>query len=392
MHTNLLKPTWHNLSKTNKRDMNVKHQIKNHLKNISGWRTNRKLVLFSVDDYGNVRLDSKKAFNNLKKAEIPFTSRFDCFDTLETREDLESLYGVLSSVKDQHGNPAIFTPYALPCNIDFEAMASNDYKEYMYELLPETYKKVSLRDPKAYNGTWELWQEGIKKGLMKPQFHGREHFNLHTFTNFLTKRSENLLRVLKQHSNVSIPEHDNKNWTAAYSFGDIKETENYLANVRDGLKCFKEVYGYEAKVFTPPAQQFPLHLESELSNLGLAYLDRPRSLNRHLGNGKYQLEKHKLGGGIQTNEIVRNVVFEPTHERGFDWVNYSYKQVEAAFRMKKPANISSHRVNFCGHIDPKNREIGLTALKELLQKIVKYWPDVEFICAEQLGNMITNNS
>ena len=66
-------------------------------------------------------------------------------------------------------------------------------------------------------------------------------------------------------------------------------------------------------------------------------------------------------------------------------------QVEAAFRMHKPANISSHRVNFCGHIDPKNRELGLSALRELLHRIVKRWPDVEFISADELGKLITNN-
>ena len=66
-------------------------------------------------------------------------------------------------------------------------------------------------------------------------------------------------------------------------------------------------------------------------------------------------------------------------------------QVEAAFRMNKPANISSHRVNFCGHIDPKNRALGLNALSELLHRIVKCWSDVEFISADELGKIITNN-
>ena len=28
---------------------------------------------------------------------------------------------------------------------------------------------------------WELWQQGVKEGLMKPQFYGREHLNLKVF-------------------------------------------------------------------------------------------------------------------------------------------------------------------------------------------------------------------
>jgi len=39
----------------------MKQAILNNLKNIWGWRTSRKIVVFSVDDYGNVRLDSRQA-------------------------------------------------------------------------------------------------------------------------------------------------------------------------------------------------------------------------------------------------------------------------------------------------------------------------------------------
>jgi hypothetical protein len=371
----------------------MKQKLANHLKNIQGWRTNRKLVIFSIDDYGNVRLDSKKALENLQKAQIPFDSPFDRLDSLETREDLEALYEVLSSVKDKNGDPAIFTPYSLSCNIDFEAMAANDYSGYVFELLPKTYEKLALKDSSAYEGTWKLWQEGIERGLMKPQFHGREHFNFHIFNDLLKKKDKDLRQVLKQHSYVSVPAHkDYKNkWTAAYSFDHINETESFLKNITEGLKAFKKVYGYDSNTFTPPAQQFPLHLECELKNLGIKYIDRPRCLNRHLGNGKYQKEKHKLGGGTEMTELVRNVVFELSIKRISDWVDFSFKQIEAAFRMNKPANISSHRVNFSGYIDEENRKIGLTALKQLLDKIVKRWPEVEFISADQLGDMITNN-
>src|SRR5690625_2908189 len=370
----------------------MKQTIANYLKNVSGWRTNRKLLVISVDDYGNVRLASKEAFENLQKAHIPLTSHFDRYDTLETREDLEALYEVLSSVKDKHDNPAVFTPYSLSCNIDFEAMKENGYSEYVYELLPKTYEKLSSKDHQAYSGTCNLWQEGIEKGLMKPLFHGREHFNLNIFNDLLQKKDKDLLTVLENDSYVSIPAHQNykHGWTAAYSFYNKEETESFLDNVKDGLQCFKKVYGYASNTFTPPAQQFPLHLEHKLKDYGIAYIDRPRSLNRHLGKGQYQTEKHKLGEGTDMKVLVRNVVFEPTTIPERDWVNFTFKQVEAAFRMKKPANISSHRVNFCGHIDPKNREVGLTALKELLQKIVSRWPEVEFISADQLGEIISN--
>ena len=56
----------------------------------------------------------------------------------------------------------------------------------------------------------------------------------------------------------------------------------------------------------------------------------------------------------------------------------------AAFRMHKPAHISSHRVNYSGHIDAQNRNIGLKKLKILLSEITRKWPDVEFISGQEL--------
>jgi hypothetical protein len=100
----------------------------------------------------------------------------------------------------------------------------------------------------------------------------------------------------------------------------------------------------------------------------------------------YTGKKNKLG---QTY-LVRNCVFEPTEERSVDWVPFCMKQIEAAFRWNLPANISSHRVNFCGHIEPKNREVGLKKLHQLLKAVVKRWPDVEFMSSRELGDLITS--
>jgi len=111
----------------------------------------------------------------------------------------------------------------------------------------------------------------------------------------------------------------------------------------------------------------------------------------HQGFNKYKTEMNYTGK--RTKEgldiMVRNVVFEPTENRGINWVTFAMKQIEAAFRWNKPAIISSHRVNFCGHIDVKNRENGLLALENLLKEIVKKWPDAEFMSADQAGEILS---
>ena len=150
----------------------MKQALLDNIKNIPGWKSARKILVLSVDDYGNVRLDSQKARKAMNEAGLKVLSRFDAYDTLESRRDLEMLYEVLDSVRDSKERAAVFTPFAMPANINFEAMAEQDYQSYIPENLPETYRKLEALQPKAYQGAWDLWQEGIEKALMVPQFHG----------------------------------------------------------------------------------------------------------------------------------------------------------------------------------------------------------------------------
>ena len=179
-----------------------------NLKNSIGWKTNKKIIVFSVDDYGNVRINSKEARINMHNAGMKIYSRFDLFDTLETKQDLAELYSVLESVKDKNGRHAVFTTFALPCNVNFEKMESEGYHYYHYETLPETFDKLSKQQPDAYLGAWDLLKEGIEKGLLKPQFHGREHLNLNIFRDKLVKREKELLTALKNKSYTSISDED----------------------------------------------------------------------------------------------------------------------------------------------------------------------------------------
>ena len=369
----------------------MKQLLFDNLKNVAGWKTSRKIIVFSVDDYGNIRLNSKKARENLDKAGLKVLSRFDAYDTLETRNDLEALYEVLSGVKDKNGNSAVFTPYTLPCNINFEAMAAKGNEYYIYESLPETFNKLSLSDPQSYEGAWALWREGIDKGLMKPQFHGREHFNLKVFEEKLKNKDKELLINLQNRSYTSISSsgYSSIGYTAAFAFHKEEDYTELQSILEDGTDQFEKVFGFRSDTFTPPAQQFPIKLLSILQKYGIKSIDIPFHHKVHLGENQYKLKVNVTGVDEKLNivKIVRNVIFEPTHGNT-DHVGHALKQIKAAFRWNKPAIISSHRVNYCGYIDENNRKKGLNALQKLLSQIVKVWPDVEFMSADELGKLI----
>lgn len=361
-------------------------------KNLIGWRINRNIVVISIDDYGNVRLDSQQARNRMDKDGLKIYSRFDVYDSLETRGDLMALYEVLTSVQDRNGRYPVLTPYATPCNINFEKVAETGFNKYYYELLPETFGKLSLQQPLAYEGTWELWQEGIRNGLLVPLFHGREHLNLKIFEEKLKAKDFEVITALNNRSYTSISSNGYKTVSAmaAFDFWDFIETDKFDAIIEDGLNAFEKVFGYRANHFNPPGGREHPVIHKVLKENGVKYIDTPLIKREHLGQGKYRTVFNYTGKKNIYGQtfLVRNVVFEPTDERGIAWVSYAMKQIEAAFRWNRPAIISSHRVNFCGHIDEENRRKGLKALQRLLKNITERWPDVEFMAANELGSLI----
>lgn len=372
----------------------LKHNIILNAKNLVGWRTKRRIVVISVDDYGNVRLDSKAARQKMNEQGLKVYNRFDALDTLETRADLEALYEVLTSVKDKNERHALFSSFAVPCNINFEKMKEEDFRDYYYELLPQTFYKLSEQQPAAYKGAWELLQEGMQRGLMVPLFHGREHLNLKVLEDKLAARDHDVITALENRSYTSISSSEYKTISAmaAFDFWEFKENERFTEIITDGLDAFEKVYGYRSDHFNPPGGREHTVIHEPLKESGVKYIDTPLLKQEHQGNGKYKKVFNYTGrkNDLGQTYLVRNVVFEPTEDRGVNWVSYAMKQIEAAFRWNRPVIISSHRVNFCGHIDPENRKEGLRALKELLKKIIMRWPQVEFMAANELGALINS--
>jgi hypothetical protein len=368
-----------------------KHALNSNLKNILGWRTKRKLIVFAVDDYGNVRLHSKAARDALDSAGLKKFLRFDDYDSLETRQDLEVLFETLDSVKDLKSSPAKFTAFSVVSNIDFERILAEDFSKDYYELLPVTFEKLAALND-SYRGAWELWKEGISKGLIFPQFHGREHVNLKVFREKLAARDKEVITDLKNRSYTSISDtgYSTIDWSAVFDFWDFHELDEVKYYINDALNDFEKVFGFRAIHFNSPGSSEHQSIHNYLYDGGIRYIDSPFKKREHLGNGKYKTRINYLGKSFSSGLLcnIRNAVFEPTEERGIDWISYTMAQIETAFKWNHPAVISSHRVNYSGNIDIRNRDKGIDALKKLLYEIKKKWPDVEFLNSVELMDLV----
>jgi hypothetical protein len=103
----------------------------------------------------------------------------------------------------------------------------------------------------------------------------------------------------------------------------------------------------------------------------------------------YTGEIDKKSGLIYT---TRNVFFEPASKPEKDWVTGTLQGVEKAFKKNQPAIIGSHRINYIGNLDERNRAKSLVMLKTILQTIVSKYPNVEFISSAELAELIILNS
>lgn len=365
-----------------------KNIVARHIKNSFGWSTKRKIIVFSVDDYGSIRMASKEARENLRNAGLKIEdNKFDMFDSLEDANDLTQLYETLSTVKDINNNPAVFTAFSIPANPSFENMQNNNFEKYSYELTSDVWSKAP-----GYEGVQNLWNEGIKSKVILPQFHGREHLNVKVLMELLRRRDPEVLACFKNKSfgAISTVPYPTIRYVAAFEFDNFSENEYLKQIATDGLDAFEKVFGFRAKHFAAPGAREHKCLAETLQKGGIIYIDSDMIRNEHQGNGKFKKSIDYTGKKNSFNQIylVRNCVFEPNPFDSIDWVNYCMKQIDIAFRWNKPANISSHRVNFAGHIDSSNRDKGLGLLRELLKKIVTRWPDVEFMTTVELGNLI----
>ncbi len=87
----------------------LKHTIGRHWHNIPGWRTNRKIVVFESDDWGSIRMPSRKVYKHLLKNGIPVDKcPFSKYDSLASEEDLTALFEVLSKHKGSDSKKTCF--------------------------------------------------------------------------------------------------------------------------------------------------------------------------------------------------------------------------------------------------------------------------------------------
>jgi hypothetical protein len=360
------------------------------LLNAPGFHTNRKIVVIESDDWGSIRMPSREVYEKLLSKGIRVDNlAFNRYDALASESDLKALFEVLQSVKDKNGNPAIITANTIVSNPDFDKIKASNYNEYYYEPFTETLKRYP-----EHSCAFELWKKGIAENVFRPQFHGREHLNVTRWMKALKNNVGNV-RLAFDMGMYDLSE-GNQITTDSYmdtlNFEHEAELEFQKKSIVEGLDLFENLFGYRSATFIAPCYIWDSKLNSVLSENGVKALQggwfqlKPKVGMLH----KFSKEFHYTGERNKKNQcyIVRNVSFEPSINSSSSIIDEVLERMEFTFRMKKPVIISTHRLNFIGFIDSENRQRNLTIFAELLIRITKRWPNVEFVSSDKLAEII----
>jgi hypothetical protein len=355
-----------------------------HRVNARGKKINGRYLLIESDDWGAIRTPSKQALDAFEKRGLGLKNSIYKYDSLASEADLDALFNLLGSFRDHKGQPLKFTANCIMANPDFDRIKQGGFKHFYFEDFRTTLSKYP-----QHQQAFSKWQQAIENGLFMPQFHGREHLQYKRWLHTLQAGNTDALFCFDWGTTYSGK--DDYSFMEAYDWDQPGDVTEQQAVVEEGLQLFIKVFGFPSKSFIAPCYNWDTAIEPVLYSNGVRLLQGLRNqlvptgiFNQYEKRPHYFGEKNKRG--LLYN--IRNCFLEPSQLPSKDWVDSCLAQVNAAFQWQKPAVICSHRLNYIGFIDPRNRDRGLASLEKLVKAVLKKWPDVQFISTDQLPDLL----
>ncbi|MDD4747589.1 MAG: hypothetical protein PHW19_09935 [Salinivirgaceae bacterium] len=328
-------------------------------------------------------MPNKEAYDAMLKMGFPVDqSHFDQYDTIENADDLELLFEILEKNRDCNHRAASFTPFTNVANPDFEKIKENNFKAYYYEPYSTTLQRYGRSDK-----TLELWKTGIENKIFVPEYHGREHLASHLWIEEL-QNPESIVRKAFDFGYTSVKTEnihpEARGFRATLFFNTQEQKEQANASIADGVNLFESLFGMKPSTFIPPNGPYHPDFDETILKSGIKARVSPYYYAIPDGKGSATYGKHYFNKFNKQGLYVylRNCAFEPIGN-GFPGIESTLNQISMAFLLKKPAIISTHRVNFVGGLSKEKRDFGLKQLDLLLTAIRTKWPDVEFLSTRE---------
>jgi len=349
--------------------------------------THRKLLVIESDDWGSLRTKDTQVLKYLNKINTAIVKDpYSRLDSIANTDDLNALFDVLNSVRDRNGNPACITTNTCMANPDFEKIKQSKFQQFYYKPF-----HTSITETGGV-ALWDLWQEGIGHKFLRPQLHGREHLHSLQWLEELKAGNNDLLKAFELES-FGIPYEPlltkrRKNLQAALDHYGLKGEKEFQENwLKESADIFEKTFGYTSKTFIPTAYIWHSQLDQIIKKQGIKAYQGIKLQYQPKDIG-YKRIPHFIGQKKNSlRYLVRNAFFEPSLEPNKNWLSTTLKDIENAFAKNQPAIVGSHRINFIGGLSEQNRDQNLKLLKQILIRVIKIYPDVEFVNSSLLLNI-----
>lgn len=353
--------------------------IKSCLKSV---RTKQKLIVIESDDWGSQRIPNVQVQNELIKSGIILSGPYFKFDTLERLEDLENLESILKKIESKYNKKIVLTFNFIMENPDFEKIRQSNFKNYLGESFIKTYYNRDNNDL-----VWRKIQSLISDGFIHPQYHGREHLNTKHWLYELENSNKSFIIAFNHNCYaVDIKTDHTDNILSSFQYNSLVEQKYVTDSIIDGHAKFTDIFGYVSKSIVIPRHVWHPDLNKIFAQCGVKYIQTSLSQYVISSGDKHKISHHTGEVDSENNLkfIVRNIFFEPSYDPSYNWLAKSIQKIEWMFRLNIPVIISMHRINFVGGLHESNREKNLSLFFELLELIIKKYPEVKFVSSDQL--------
>jgi hypothetical protein len=340
------------------------------------------LIIFESDDWGCIRMPSKFVKEKIANiAPAGLNDPYLQYDSLETNEDLEALFNLLSDYKDINGKMPVVTANYIMQNPDFFKIKESNFQVF-YAI---DFRKSYLLN-KNSDKSFLLQTKAYEEGIFYPQFHGREHIHIKRWMQAL-KNGDTLTQLAFEHELISLRSDKNPPCISFYmdafhphDESDLNQINNYII---EGLEKFRDTWGYKAKSVIAPCYFWHNQSERIFAENGINVIQGLRVQKESRLNGNpYKFKKvlHRQGSVNQHGQkyFYRNAFFEPSLDTSVDWVNQCLGQLKQSIKKFGYVIVSVHRLNFMGAIEPANRSRNLKMFGILLKQLHEHYPGLQY--------------
>ena len=293
---------------------------------------------------------------------------------------IKQISRVLEKFADNDGRFPVMTLGMILATVDGEkTLSSGDY--YRQQISSSTHEPLL-----------EAIKRGVEAGVFSIQLHGMEHYwpSALLLASKTDKAVMDWLSHAPQIPTEELPSALQSRWVDASILPSRRLDASAVAQAaEEEVNTFQQIFGTVPRVVVPPTFIWTEEVENAWAGAGVAAVITPGNRFESRDESGKPAGKGRAIHNGQSSEInnivylVRDDYFEPS--LGHTAVK-ALDQLSAKTRLGRPTLYETHRFNFLGGEEKKNKS--LKELERLLSMALKQFPDLAFLSSTKLATIL----